>query len=601
MPTPNRAADATILPGQKNLQTLAATEIGDYDLIEEIARGGMGVVYKANHRNLNRVSAVKMILGGRFSSQEELQRFRIEAESAAKLDHPAIVPIYEIGEHEGQAFFAMKYIDGGSLAEKASSFSDRPRDAAELMAKVAEGVHHAHQRGVLHRDLKPANILLDRDGAPWVTDLGLAKSTSGGSDLTQTGAVLGTPSYMPPEQAAGKSVTTAADIYSLGAILYELLVGRPPYKGDNTVSVVMQVIDGPPPNPRSINSEVDRDLELIVQKCMSREQGDRYSSAQALSNDLRAWLDGRAVSVKPPSIRALVGKWFRENEKLAYAAFALFVGFLLCVPVAFAFLSNNTSDVYSRFPDTKKPLLYSFSAPDWLVAISFILLILVLWPSIGWLNAAVSRPKSIRGALRAGVVTAALLTLIFYCLLGWYVFIQGVDNSVNQDLASLTELIWPPDDKTAESSVDLNKIYPGLDQIPENERAEVVPRRIRSDLYASAPSSFLVGLGITCFFSMPVIVGTVVGYILTGRSIPGWLKVLRYFFAWWVLFVFFVQAIALLVQVFREQLMAANGGRIVIQAQPVTVRWLAVLPILLFVAWLVLRRWKRAAVQIPEA
>ena len=317
-PTPNNLHDATIVPGQSAApESPPAKRVGDYDLIEEIARGGMGVVYKANHRNLNRVSAVKMILGGRFSSEEELQRFRIEAESAAKLDHPAIVPIFEIGEYEGQAFFAMKYIDGGSLADKATSFVNRPKEAVALITKVVEAVNHAHQRGILHRDLKPANILLDNEDQPFVTDLGLAKSTTGGSDLTHTGAVLGTPSYMPPEQAAGKSVTTAADIYSLGAILYELLVGRAPYKGDTTVSVVMQVVDGPPKAPHKLNPAIDRDLELICLKAMERDPGERYSSAQAMADDLQSWLAGDPISLKPRSFRAKFSNWLKQNQSLA--------------------------------------------------------------------------------------------------------------------------------------------------------------------------------------------------------------------------------------------------------------------------------------------
>lgn len=584
-PSPYRGADATIMPGQTSPGSFAARQLGDYDLIEEIARGGMGVVYKANHRNLNRVSAVKMILGGQFSSQEELQRFRIEAESAAKLDHPAIVPIYEIGEHAGQAFFAMKYIDGGSLADRADSFVGKPHEAAELVAKVADGVHHAHQRGVLHRDLKPANILLDRDGAPWVTDLGLAKSTSGESDLTQTGAVLGTPSYMPPEQAAGKTVTTSADVYSLGAILYELLVGCPPYRGDTTVNVVMQVIDGPPASPRSVKPEVDRDLELIVQKCMSREPSDRYSSANDLSSDLNAWMSGKPISVKPPSIRALIGKWYRENERLAYAAFALFMGILLCAPVAITFFSADLSNVYSQFPGAEKPLIFSVDAPGWLSGLSAIFLFLFIWPSIGWMNASISRPTSLRDAFRAGVTTAAVLGLIFYCLLGWYVFIQGADNSVYQDVEALTKLIWPPDNGGELGPVDLNEIYEGLDQIPEEERAAAVTRRIQADLYASAPTSFLIGMAVAIAFAVPIVIGTMVAWVLLGRSIPGWLRALRYLMAWWVLCAFFFATTGMLINFF--------GANLNVQGYRFSSHTLVALGVLLSIAWLVLRRWKK--------
>jgi serine/threonine protein kinase len=403
--TPNHGADQTIAPGASQSETHEdSKQVGDYDLIEEIARGGMGVVYKANHRNLNRVSAVKMILGGRFSSEEELQRFRIEAESAAKLDHPSIVPIFEIGESEGQAFFAMKYIDGGSLADKADGLVDDPRTSADIMLKVAEAVHHAHQRAVLHRDLKPANILLDQEGHPYVTDLGLAKSTSGGSDLTHTGAVLGTPSYMPPEQAAGQSVTTAADVYSLGAILYQLLVGRRPFEGDTSVNVVMQVIDGPPPLPHKVMPTVDQDLELICMKAMERDPKNRYSSAQQMADDLKAWLNGDSISVKPPSLGAVISNWFKRYQQLSYAMFAIFFGVLLCAPVALAFLSDDMADVYERFPDTEVPLLYSIRFPGWLSALSSILLILVIWPSIGFCNAAITRPKSASHALYSGWV-----------------------------------------------------------------------------------------------------------------------------------------------------------------------------------------------------
>ncbi|MEM7783520.1 MAG: serine/threonine-protein kinase, partial [Planctomycetota bacterium] len=434
-PSPTWEETPTVAPNLSSCEnSFGSTNfIGEYELMEEIARGGMGVVFKARHRNLNRIAAVKMILGGRFSSAEEVQRFRIEAESAAKLDHPAIVPIYEIGEHEGQAFFAMKYIDGGSLAEKVTQFSDRPRDAAALIAKVAEGVNHAHQRAVLHRDLKPANILLDRQGQPWVADLGLAKSTSGETDITRTGAVLGTPTYMPPEQAAGKSVTTAADIYSLGAILYQLLSGRPPYQGDTSVSIVMQVIEGPPPSLRSLNRDLDRDLELIVQKCLERNPDDRYTSAQDLANDLQKWLDGEPISIKPPSIGALVNTWFRRNEKLVYAIFAVFVGILLCAPAVLTFTNGEQNDVYQKFSVTEKPFLYKIEAPEWLVAASVIFLILVLIPSIGFLNAAISRPKTFLDALWAGVSTSVVLSVIFYFLLGWMIFLNGANNYINQD------------------------------------------------------------------------------------------------------------------------------------------------------------------------
>ena len=298
--------------------------LGQFEVLNEIARGGMGVVYKARHRRLNRVVALKTIRPGLSCSTDVLiRRLRAEAKVVAALDHPNIVPLYEIGEEGGFPYLILKLIPGGDLERHRGRFSSNPRAAVRLMAKVARTVHYAHKHGVLHRDLKPSNILIDLDGAPHVTDFGLARCIEIESSLTQTGVILGTPAYMSPEQASGSpaELTEAVDVYGLGAVLYKLLTGRPPFQAETMYDVLEQVRDRVPSSLRLHNRSVDRNLDAICLKCLEKDPARRYHSAAALSADLERWLAGSPVSARRPSSNGRFSMWFHRNRKdIAFSA-----------------------------------------------------------------------------------------------------------------------------------------------------------------------------------------------------------------------------------------------------------------------------------------
>jgi len=288
---------------------------GDYELIEEIARGGMGIVYKARQLSLNRVVAVKVILAGPFATPEFVQRFRTEAEAAANLQHPSIVAIHDVGEYEGRHYFSMDYVEGKNLADWARTHPVSSREAAELVKTIAGAVHFAHQRGTLHRDLKPQNVLVDPAGHPRITDFGLAKQLQRESDLTLTGQVLGSPGYLPPEQAGGhhELVGPPSDVYSLGAILYFLLTGQPPFAGPNPLETLRLVSDTEPVSPATLNPMTPAALETICLKCLQKRPERRYATARDLAADLERFLKHEPIQARPASWSERVEGWARRH------------------------------------------------------------------------------------------------------------------------------------------------------------------------------------------------------------------------------------------------------------------------------------------------
>jgi serine/threonine protein kinase len=318
----------------KTLLGLKVRYFGDYELQEEIGRGGMGVVYKARQTSLNRIVAVKMLLHGDFASEEFVKRFHAEAEAAASLQHPNIVAIHEVGRHEGLHYFSMDYVEGRNLAELVGDRPLPPERAARYVQAVAEAVHHAHQHGILHRDLKPSNILVDALGQPRITDFGLAKRlddsqpSSLNPQLTLTGQVLGAPSYMPPEQAAGNrgQVGVTSDVYALGAVLYHLLTGRPPFLAETLAETLRQVQTREPVPPRQLNPGVPRDLETTCLRCLRKDPDRRYASAAALAEDLRRWRAGEAILARPLGFVEQTWRASRRHPTVATLATLALVG-----------------------------------------------------------------------------------------------------------------------------------------------------------------------------------------------------------------------------------------------------------------------------------
>jgi uncharacterized protein (DUF433 family)/tRNA A-37 threonylcarbamoyl transferase component Bud32 len=324
---PPAAPDAATLSPPSEVTPAAPgkrVSIPGYEVLGKLGEGGMGVVYKARHLRLNRVVAIKMILAGEHASEKMIARFALEAEAVAQLQHPGIVQIYEIGEHDGHSFLALEYVAGGSLA---SRLDDKPwpaDKAAELVETLARSMQAAHDRGIVHRDLKPANVLLTEDGQPKITDFGLAKRLQDEAGRTRTGDIMGTPEYMAPEQAAGKKdIGPAADVYALGAILYRLLTGRPPFQAARTLDTLMLVLEQEPIPVRQLNKSVPRDLETITLKCLDKESQRRYASAVELADEVRRFLDGEPIRARRLKLGRRLFRLVRQRPDVAVSAAVL--------------------------------------------------------------------------------------------------------------------------------------------------------------------------------------------------------------------------------------------------------------------------------------
>jgi hypothetical protein len=424
----------TLLADRTALPSGTIRCFGDYELLEEIARGGMGVVFKARQVSLNRVVALKMILAGQLATSRDVQRFYNEAENAAQLDHPNIVPIYDVGEHEGQHYFSMKLIDNGSLGSHLQTRTlpyggrdiGRPsapppfpdsRAIAQFMVAVAHAVHYAHQRGILHRDLKPGNILIDGDLHPHVTDFGLSRRLEVQHSLSPSGAIVGTPGYMAPEQARGeKGLSVAADVYSLGAVLYELLCGRPPFRAETPLDTLQQVMEKDPEHPRTFNPNADRDLSAIALKCLRKKPAGRYESADALAQELERWLRGEPTKARPPSLAGQAFRWFRRNASTAVGIIALgtFVGFLVPIIRISAGVPRWLDELL--FPLDMMPFnplrVIQLFRDEPIFRLIVLGAVTILAVGLGWFVKLVARPRTLQNALAAAASTGLVASLV---------------------------------------------------------------------------------------------------------------------------------------------------------------------------------------------
>jgi predicted Ser/Thr protein kinase len=489
---PPAGGSATLAPASSS-PTVTVRYFGDYELLEEIARGGMGVVYKARQVSLNRPVALKMILAGQLASPEDVRRFRAEAEAAANLRHPNIVGIHEVGEHQGQHYFSMDYVEGRSLAELLRD-GPLPADrAARYVRTVAEAIHHAHKQGTLHRDLKPSNVLIDADDRPLVTDFGLAKKIEGGAGPTAPGQILGTPSFMPPEQAAGRPLGPAADVYSLGALLYALVTGRPPFQSDNTLDTLLQVLHNEPVPPRLLNPKIPADLETVCLKCLEKEPARRYGSAQELADDLGRFLAGEPVRARPPTLPFALRAWVRQN--LRPTLWTVLVGF------AAGLISWAPLELWgNQHPN------------DWTLFLAVMPLVVCMFGQ-GVVASLLVRPANRAGDVAVGAASGLVFGLTLFVLVtGPAAGQECVIRATEGDIFRLAEASQGGPDPSAA----LVKAYPQLRDVEPFRRGRWLFGKIENDLRTGLFKALWVGL-LAALFPLPISIGTALATGVIGR------------------------------------------------------------------------------------
>ena len=494
-------------PGAVPSQGPAQARFGDYELLEEVARGGMGVVYKARQVSLDRVVALKMILSGKLASAAEIERFHVEAKAAANLRHEAIVAIHEVGECEGQHYFSMDYIAGMSLAQMAR---DRPlaaEKAARYIERVAEAIEYAHQQGTLHRDLKPSNVLIDAADRPRVTDFGLAKRVDDDSRLTATGEAMGTPGYMPPEQIAGGRgpLGPGVDVYALGATLYETLTGRPPFQGPTVFDTLLAACEAEPVPPRLLNPKVPHDLETVCLKCLQKDPRRRYASAGELADDLHRFLAGEPIAARPAGLPFLTRIWLRQH--LSALGWTVLVGIVCGLMISVAGVSARSrlwadvDEAYQAFPSLAPPRS-GYLLPKWARAAAestgpWTRAMLIATLASGMIGCGFLPPILTRSSSRASDVASgaaggliAALTSLTLCLGPMFL----ADHRMDVMLAPLAQIRASADDPDAGfetlSSEEWLKSFPDLREIPAAERRLALYKKVAADVRLANLNSF---------------------------------------------------------------------------------------------------------------